>query len=79
LIAAEASTYNAYVNIPFGAAYHNGRLFVGVARRNPGVPSTLNVLNLNELQGPGPHLNPPLTAYPSWEANTLSVSKRIRK
>lgn len=63
--------YNASVNVPFGMTYYNGRLFVTVPRRNPGIPSTLNVVELN---GNPPYLNPLLSAYPNWNFNALNVS-----
>lgn len=44
---------------------------MAVPRRNPGVPSTLNVV---ELTGDPPHLNPKLIGYPSYQHTTLDVS-----
>lgn len=63
--------YNASVNVPFGMTYYGNRLFVTVPRRNPGIPSTLNVVELN---GNPPYLNPLLSAYPNWNVNALNVS-----
>lgn len=73
----DSAAYDAYVNVPFGVAHYrnkvnnNIKLFVAVPRRNPGIPSTFNTV---ELTGNAPHLNPKLVAYPSWQHTTLSVS-----
>lgn len=74
----DSVAYNATVNIPFGVAHYRSKsnpsivkLFVSIPRRNPGIPSTLNVVELN---GNSPHLNPLLIGYPSYQVNTPSVS-----
>jgi hypothetical protein len=67
----DSSFYNPYVNVPFGLAHYGNKLFVTVARRNPGIPSSLNVV---ELTGNPPYINPPLISYPNWNMNTLMVS-----
>ena len=59
------------MNVPFGLAHYGNKLFVTVARRNPGIPSTLNVV---ELTGNPPYINPPLISYPNWNMNMLNVS-----
>ena len=59
------------MNVPFGLAHYGNKLFVAVARRNPGIPSSLNVV---ELTGSPPYINPPLISYPNWNMNTLNVS-----
>ena len=64
--------YNASVNVPFGLAYYDGKLFVALPRRNPGIPSTLNIVVLN---GDPPHLNPLLTAYPNYQMTALDVRR----
>lgn len=66
----DSMAYDAYVNIPFGVAHYKGRLFVALPRRNPGIPSTLNVAVLN---GDPPHLNPRLTGYPNYQVTSLDV------
>ncbi|XP_070504364.1 L-dopachrome tautomerase yellow-f2-like [Chironomus tepperi] len=65
----DSSFYNPYVNVPFGIAHYGNKLFVTVARRNPGIPSSLNVV---ELTGNPPYINPPLISYPNWNMNTLN-------
>lgn len=65
--------YDEYVNVPFGLDHYEGRLFIAIPRRNPGIPATLNVLKLKDLTGRPPHLNPRLEGYPSFEMNSLSV------
>jgi hypothetical protein len=63
--------YDAYVNVPFGVARYKEKLFVAIPRRNPGIPSTLNVVELN---GSPPHLNPLVMGYPNYQLNELNVS-----
>lgn len=67
----DPSYYNASVNVPFGIAHYKSKLFVAVPRRNRGVPSTLNVV---ELSGNAPYINPLLRGYPNYQMNTLNVS-----
>lgn len=69
--ARDSLVYDAYVNVPFGLSNYKNRLFVSVPRRNPGIPATLNVV---ELKGKPPHTNPLLMGYPSYQMNSLSVS-----
>lgn len=61
-------SFNAYNNIPMGATHHKGRVFIAVPRRRPGVPATLNVINVNKQKG---GKSPPLTAYPEYIINQL--------
>lgn len=67
----DPSIFNASVNVPFGLDYHEGMLFVAIPRRNPGIPATLNVV---ELVGSVPHINPLLKGYPDYQTNALNVS-----
>lgn len=50
-----------------GLYRHGRKLFVGVPRRGPGIPSTLNVIDLDSFD----KLNPKLTGYPSYQTNEL--------
>lgn len=63
--------YNLTHPVPFGIARHGNRMFVGLARRNFGIPFTLAYFNLNQSHQ-GPHLTP----YPSVLVNTVGVSCR---
>jgi hypothetical protein len=69
--------YDPYVNVPFGLAHHGDRLFVAFARRRPGIPAALSVVDLTNSSAP--HINPPLVAYPSLAMNSLNVNILIRK
>uniref|UniRef100_A0A240PPN2 Major royal jelly protein n=1 Tax=Anopheles epiroticus TaxID=199890 RepID=A0A240PPN2_9DIPT len=62
---------NGYIpvgNIPMGAVHHKNRVFVAVARRRWGIPSTLNVVDISP---PFPNTNVVLKPYPSFELNEL--------
>lgn len=67
----ENASYIAYNNVPMGLTHHNGRLFVTMPRRRPGIPATLNVIDLN-AKSVG--VSPLLRGYPDYERNTLMVS-----
>lgn len=47
--AIEAGTFIPANNIPFGIEIWADKVFVTVPRRNPGIPSTLNYVNLSKL------------------------------
>jgi hypothetical protein len=64
-----------YNNVPTGLARHGNRLYVGVARRRLGIPSTLNYIDLaaaNQTKDVSPSLVP----YPDLATNTLHVGFR---
>uniref|UniRef100_A0A240PN96 Yellow protein n=1 Tax=Anopheles epiroticus TaxID=199890 RepID=A0A240PN96_9DIPT len=67
--ATENETFQAYNNIPMGATHHKNRLFITIPRRRPGVPATLNVIDLTKV--PRGERSPPLTAYPNYRINEL--------
>lgn len=54
-----------------GASHYKGRLFVTVPRRRPGIPSTLNYI---DIKAEGSTASPMLRAYPSLEQNMISSS-----
>ncbi|XP_055537153.1 L-dopachrome tautomerase yellow-f-like [Wyeomyia smithii] len=62
-------TFASYVNVPMGVTHHKGRLFITVPRRFPGVPSTLNVIDIATI--PEGEMSPPLKAYPDYIVNQL--------
>lgn len=64
--------FDPYVNVPFGVAHYKGKIFVTVPRRNPGIPATLNIV---ELIGKPPYINPLMIGFPSYQMNSLSVKK----
>lgn len=68
--------YLAYNNVPQGFAPHisnkSSRIFIAVPRRNPGVPSTLNFIKLDD--GQESYTNPKLQGFPNYEMNELDVS-----
>ncbi|EDS35990.1 dopachrome-conversion enzyme [Culex quinquefasciatus] len=61
-------SFNAYGNLPMGVSHHKGRLFVTVPRRRPGIPATLNVINMGKVTEVN---NPTLLGYPDYLTNTL--------
>lgn len=61
-------SFVSYNNIPMGATHHNGRVFIAVPRRRPGIPSTLNVIDINKQKDTK---SPKLTAYPEFRINQL--------
>jgi dopachrome tautomerase len=68
---ADTSPNSGYIpenNLPMGVSHHQGRLFITMPRRRPGVPATLNVINIAEVGG---NQSPKLTAYPNCETNIL--------
>uniref|UniRef100_A0A182S4V5 Yellow protein n=1 Tax=Anopheles funestus TaxID=62324 RepID=A0A182S4V5_ANOFN len=66
---AENETFHAYDNIPMGASHHKNRLFITIPRRRPGVPATLNVIDLSKVTRGD--RSPPLKAYPTYPINEL--------
>jgi hypothetical protein len=65
--------YDEYNVVPFGVSRYKNKLFLTVPRRNPGIPATLNVV---ELIGKPPYINPLIKAFPSYQMNSLSVRKK---
>lgn len=59
-----------YNNVPMGVDHYNGHLFITMPRRREGIPSTLNVINLNANSR---NKSPLLTPYPDIETNVLHV------
>ncbi|KAM3968057.1 yellow-y [Aphomia sociella] len=53
--------------LPVGIEKWGNKLFVTVPRWRPGIPATLNYVQLDAPYEPSPKLNP----YPSWEGNEL--------
>lgn len=66
-----------YNNVPQGFAPYitstSSKVFIAVPRRSPGVPSTLNYVNLED--GKDLYINPKLHSYPNYETNELDVSE----
>ncbi|XP_058813325.1 L-dopachrome tautomerase yellow-f-like isoform X2 [Topomyia yanbarensis] len=62
-------SFVSYVNIPMGITHHKGRLFITIPRRNPGVPATLNVVDVSGF--PNGDMSPSLKAYPDYITNQL--------
>lgn len=60
-----------YNNIPMGIDFFRGRLFITIPRLNPGVPSTLNQLQMNPYD---PDKCPLLKPFPDIVTNGLHVS-----
>ncbi|GAB0088344.1 hypothetical protein DMENIID0001_027470 [Sergentomyia squamirostris] len=60
-------------NVPFGftRAPQSRRIFVGVNRRNFGIPSTLNYFYENECYSEG---NPKLRPYPDYATNSIQYN-----
>lgn len=54
-----------------GVTHYKDRLFITVPRRRPGIPSTLNYIDLRK---DGNEESPKLHAYPDFETNQLGVS-----
>lgn len=60
-----------YNIVPQGVEHYNGMLFVTTPRRNRGIPSTLNYIDIkNNNEGQSPKLRP----WPNAEMNSLHVS-----
>ncbi|XP_053698590.1 L-dopachrome tautomerase yellow-f-like [Sabethes cyaneus] len=62
-------SFASYVNVPMGVTHHKGRLFITVPRRFPGVPATLNVIDISSVAKGD--MSPPLRAYPDYLINQL--------
>jgi hypothetical protein len=75
----EGKNYIAYNNVPQGFSPYtsnkSSRVFIAVPRRNPGVPSTLNYIKLEE--GQDSYVNPKLHSFPNYEMNELDVSRNV--
>lgn len=57
-----------------GISPYKNRLFIALPRRSPGIPSTLNYIDLNDTSS---NQNPLLRPYPDLETNQLNVSFSI--
>ena len=67
----EEAAYIAYNNVPMGVTHYQGRLFITVPRRRPGIPATLNYVPVeSKITVPSPLLR----GYPDYETNALDVS-----
>lgn len=64
-----------YNNIPIGFAPTKSRLFITVPRRAPGIPSTLNYIDLSARNS---QQSPLLRSFPDIETNRLDASTIIR-
>lgn len=62
-----------YNNVPQGVTHFRGRLFVTVPRRQPGIPSTLNYIDLAK---DGWSQSPHLRAYPNLAVNQYNASEQ---
>ncbi|XP_017039980.1 L-dopachrome tautomerase yellow-f-like [Drosophila ficusphila] len=60
-----------YNNVPQGVTHFRGRLFVTVPRRQEGIPSTLNYI---DLERDGQSESPVLRAYPNFALNQFNDS-----
>jgi hypothetical protein len=67
---------NIYNNVPTGLTRHGDRLYVGVARRRLGIPSTLNYIDL-AVANRTKNVSPPLVPYPDLTTNTLHVGTLV--
>ncbi|CAD7084268.1 unnamed protein product [Hermetia illucens] len=61
-------SYIPYNNVPQGVNHYKGRLFITMPRRSPGVPSTLNYIDLKQTKAGD---SPRLKSYPNAEINSL--------
>lgn len=60
-----------YNNIPMGVDHFRGQLFITMPRRRPGIPSTLNYIDINSnTRNQSPLLKP----FPDIMTNSLHVS-----
>ncbi|EDW81721.1 uncharacterized protein Dwil_GK12212 [Drosophila willistoni] len=66
------TSYIAYNNVPMGVTHFRGRLFVTMPRRQTGIPSTLNYIDLRR-DGRW-NSSPKLRAYPDFELNQYNHS-----
>lgn len=64
--------YNLTHPVPFGIALHKDRLFIGVARRNYGIPVTLGYININDH-----NQDPKIKPYPNYFINNIRVSMPV--
>lgn len=62
-------------NVPMGADHYNGLVFITVPRRRPGIPSTLNYVDLIQKSR---NKSPLLKPYPDIEMNALHVRHCLR-
>lgn len=67
-------SYIPYNNVPQGVNHYKGRLFITMPRRSPGVPSTLNYIDLKQTKSGD---SPRLKSYPNAEINSLRVSTTL--
>uniref|UniRef100_A0A182XWT2 Yellow protein n=1 Tax=Anopheles stephensi TaxID=30069 RepID=A0A182XWT2_ANOST len=67
-VPSDEDTFNAYGNLPMGVTHHKGFLYVTIPRRRPGIPATLNVIDMSR----NPSVNEPtLEPYPNTLVNSL--------
>lgn len=57
-------------NVPYGVAAYQGWLYVALPRKNIGIPSTINRVNLTLAID---NKSPPLEGYPNYELNDIIV------
>lgn len=62
--------YIAANNIPTGITPSTNRLFISIARKDYGIPSTLNYIDLRAARD---QKSPMLRSYPNYEINELHV------
>lgn len=55
-----------------GVNHHNGRVFVTLPRRRPGVPATLTYIKTSETEEN--EISPSVRPYPDYATNSLHVS-----
>ncbi|XP_053661332.1 L-dopachrome tautomerase yellow-f-like [Anopheles marshallii] len=70
-MAALNESFAPYHNLPMGVTHHKGRVFITVPRRRTGIPSTLNVILLDQI--PAGETSPKLIAYPNAITNELKA------
>lgn len=66
------TTYIPYNNLPVGVSHYKNKLIVTVPRRRVGVPSTLNIIYIDQVDEG--ERSPKLTGYPSYQINEIPVS-----
>lgn len=59
-----------YNNVPMSVSQFNGKLFITIPRRAPGIPAVLYYVPDNLPVGSSPSLRP----YPDYKTNELHVS-----
>lgn len=64
------SYYTPYNNVPTGVTHHKGRVFISIARRTPGIPSTLNYFDISKTEN---NESPSVQGYPNYDINELHV------